>query len=100
MSETTGTTGTTGTAGSTAGTTRTTDVTGALVGLVERVTGLPGLSPASRFQQLENWTSLAALRLLTDVEDAFGVQLDLRTYFAVADVAGLGGLVTAALADR
>ncbi|MEU9075087.1 phosphopantetheine-binding protein [Kitasatospora sp. NPDC048538] len=99
MSETTGTTGTTGTAGST-GTTRTADVTGALVGLVERVTGLPGLSPASRFQQLENWTSLAALRLLTDVEDAFGVQLDLRTYFAVADVAGLGGLVTAALADR
>ncbi|MER7753818.1 acyl carrier protein [Kitasatospora sp. NPDC097643] len=76
------------------------DVTGRLVGLVEQVTELPGLTTESRFQNLDNWTSLAALRLLTDIEDTFGVQLDLRAYFAIADIDQLSELVTSALAAR
>jgi acyl carrier protein len=76
------------------------DLTGTLVGLVELVIDKPGLSPASKFHSLDKWTSLAALRLLTDIETAFGIQLDLRAYFAVTDVDQLSALVTAALTDR
>lgn len=76
------------------------DVTGTLVGLVERVIEKPDISPASKFQGLDNWTSLAALRLLTDIENAFGVQLDLRAYLAVTDVGQLSDLVSTALTDR
>lgn len=76
------------------------DVTGTLVDLVERVTENPGITLGSKFEGLGNWTSLAALRLLTDIEAAFGVQLDLRTYFKVVDVGQLSALVSATLAER
>ncbi|WP_329101285.1 acyl carrier protein [Micromonospora sp. NBC_01699] len=76
------------------------DVTGTVVGLVERVTESPDISPASSFHSLADWTSLAALRLLTEIEDEFGVQLDLRTYLAVNDVGQLSDLVSTALGDR
>lgn len=76
------------------------DVTGTLVGLVEQITERPDISPASRFYSLGNWTSLAALRLLTDIEDVFGVRLDLREYLAVTEVGQLSDLVTTALGDR
>ncbi|MEV4413090.1 acyl carrier protein [Catellatospora sp. NPDC049609] len=76
------------------------DVTGTVVGLVERVTELPDISAESRFHNLANWTSLSALRLLTDIEDEFGVQLDLRSYLAVNDVGQLSDLVSTALGDR
>lgn len=74
------------------------DVTVDLVDLVERITEVPEITPSSRFETLGNWTSLAALRLLADIEDHFGVQLDLRTYFRTADVGQLSTLVTEALA--
>ncbi|RSM43812.1 acyl carrier protein [Amycolatopsis balhimycina DSM 5908] len=73
------------------------DVTGTLVGLVEGVTDNPEISAFSKFESLGNWTSLAALRLLTQIESTFGVSLDLRAYFKVADVAELSTLVSAAV---
>jgi acyl carrier protein len=76
------------------------DITSTLVDLVERVTELPGIAPSSRFETLGNWTSLSALRLLTDIEDRFGVRLDLRAYFAVADVDQLSTLVSSTMVGR
>ena len=74
------------------------DVTGTLVGLVERVTDNAEITVLSKFESLGNWTSLAALRLLTQIESTFGVSLDLRSYFKVADVGELSTLVSAAVA--
>jgi acyl carrier protein len=76
------------------------EVTGAVVELVERVTEKPDITEGSKFESMDNWTSLAALRLLTDIEDAFGVQLDLRAYFAVTDVGQLSSLITNTLDGR
>ncbi|MFD6156421.1 phosphopantetheine-binding protein [Nocardia sp. NPDC060256] len=76
------------------------DITVDLVDLVERVTEHPGITTALKFESLDNWTSLVALRLLTDIEDAFGVQLDLRAYLAVTDVGQLSALVSDTLAVR
>jgi acyl carrier protein len=77
------------------------DVTATLADLIERTTGIPAeeIGPTSRFTGMGNWTSLAALQLLTRIEDHFGVKLDLRAYFALADVAGLSSLVGAASRD-
>lgn len=63
--------------------------------LVEQVAEVPAerLAPASRFESLDNWTSLAALRLLTGIEDELGVRLDLRRYMAVTDIGGLVDLI-------
>jgi acyl carrier protein len=76
----------------------TADITGDLVDLVERITEVPEVTSSSRFDTLGNWTSLAALRLLADIEDHFGVKLDLRTYFSIADVGQLSTLVAEAVA--
>lgn len=78
------------------------DVAATIADLIERTTGIPAgeIEPASRFAGMGNWTSLAALQLLTRIEDHFGIKLDLRAYFAVADVAGLVSLVGAAPQDR
>jgi acyl carrier protein len=73
------------------------DVLATVVGLIEQVTDAPAgeIGPESRFDALENWTSFAALRLLTLVEEAFGVGLDFRAYFAAAQVEDLTSLVVA-----
>ncbi|OLF07371.1 hypothetical protein BLA60_27795 [Actinophytocola xinjiangensis] len=74
------------------------EITATLVDLVERVTENPDVTEHTRFEGLPNWVSLSALRLLADIEDEFGVRLDLRTYFAVSDVGQLSALVDTALA--
>ncbi|MFE4716785.1 acyl carrier protein [Streptomyces sp. NPDC056728] len=66
-----------------------------LVRVISAVTDAPAgtLTGASRFDELDNWSSLAALRLLTAVEDAFGVRLNLRTYLATETVDGLARMI-------
>jgi acyl carrier protein len=76
------------------------DITSTIVDLVEQVTEIPDIALSSRFETMGNWTSLSALRLLTDIEDRFGVKLDLRAYFATADVGQLSTLVSTAMAGR
>jgi acyl carrier protein len=72
------------------------DVTAPIIDLIGQVTDVPAadIGPASRFEDLTNWNSLAALALLTAVEDRFGVKLDLRAYFAVTEVRELASLVS------
>ncbi|MEU5695020.1 acyl carrier protein [Actinosynnema sp. NPDC020468] len=67
------------------------DVHDGVVELIGRVTDLPAdrLGADVRFADLGDWTSYTALRLLTALEDRFGVRLDLERYFAVHDVGGL-----------
>jgi acyl carrier protein len=69
----------------------------AVLALVAQVTDAPAdtLSAGSRFEALDTWNSLIALRLLTLVEDRFGVRVDIRAYFGTPDVAGLAALVAA-----
>jgi|GraSoiStandDraft_11_1057310.scaffolds.fasta_scaffold1416918_1 acyl carrier protein len=47
------------------------------------------VGPDARLAALGNWSSLAALRLLTTIEDSLGVWLDLREYLAVETVGEL-----------
>lgn len=47
----------------------------------------------ARFESLPTWTSLTALRLLTELEDRFGHRLDLREYLAVRTVGELVDLL-------
>jgi acyl carrier protein len=63
--------------------------------LVGQVADLPAdsLCATSRFTGLGNWSSLAALRLLTLIEERLQVRLDLREYFATTDLGGLAALV-------
>jgi acyl carrier protein len=65
--------------------------------LVARAVDAPpaGVDAATRFEQVANWSSLAALSLLTNLESRFGVTLDLREYFQVETVGELAGLVQA-----
>jgi acyl carrier protein len=74
------------------------DLSADVIGLVETVTdAAPGsLRAQSRFDGLENWDSMRALRLFTAIEQRLGVRLDLRAYLKTADVAGLVELVAAA----
>jgi acyl carrier protein len=54
------------------------------------------VTPQSRFDSLDNWTSLTALRLLTMIEQRWGVAFDLRRYFAVETVGELAEQLEAA----
>lgn len=73
------------------------DLCGEVIGLVTQVTDAPPgvVSDHSRFDQLGNWDSLAAVRLLNAIEAHLGLRLDLRDYFSVTDVAQLVSLVSA-----
>jgi acyl carrier protein len=70
-----------------------------LVEVISSVTDAPArtLTGSSRFDELDNWSSLAALRLLTAVEDAFGVRLNLRAYLATETVDGLARMIATSL---
>jgi acyl carrier protein len=48
---------------------------------------------SSRFEQLAEWGSMAALRLLAQVEPRWGVRLDLRRYLATETVAELADVI-------
>jgi len=63
--------------------------------LVAQVADVPadGLDARSRFTGFAHWSSLAALRLLTLIEERLQVRLDLREYFATEDLGGLTALV-------
>jgi len=78
------------------------DVHVIVTGLIEQVTDVPAeeITADTRFDGLDNWTSFAALRLLTLVEEAFGIGLDFRTYFAAARVGDLASLVMAARVEE
>jgi acyl carrier protein len=70
-----------------------------LTQLIAEVCDLPaaGVGPDDRFADLGNWGSMTALRLLTAIEEAFGIHLDLRRYLAMETVRELTELVTAEL---
>jgi acyl carrier protein len=69
-----------------------------VIRLVTRITRVPvdQIEPDSRFDTLGNWTSMAALRLLSAVEQSFGLRLDLREYMAIQTVAGLAQTISKA----
>jgi acyl carrier protein len=54
-----------------------------------------GLTLGTFFTDLPGWSSLTALRLLGDVEETFGIRLDLRRYLAITTVGELIATVTA-----
>ncbi|MGX7829155.1 acyl carrier protein [Actinokineospora sp. 24-640] len=68
--------------------------------LLSQVTDHPAADIAadSRFDALPDWSSYAALRLLTGIEQHFGVRLNLQRYFAIKDVGALAAAITAARA--
>ncbi|MER6331978.1 acyl carrier protein [Streptomyces sp. NPDC001034] len=74
----------------------------ALAEVISGVTDVPAgqLTGDTRFDALGHWNSFAALRLLTAVEEHFGVKLDLRTYLGTETVDGLAGLIDAAADGR
>jgi acyl carrier protein len=67
-----------------------------LVPMVAEVsrTGPHEVTGSSRFEQLAEWGSMAALRLLAQVEPRWGVRLDQRRYLAIETVAELADVIT------
>ncbi len=67
--------------------------------VIGQVTDLPAerISSESRFESFNEWTSYAALRLLSGIEQRFGVRLNLQEYFSIKDVGGLVDAVSGAL---
>jgi acyl carrier protein len=62
-----------------------------LLELIENITEQPAdsLDRETRFDSLGNWSSTAAIRLLTKVEDTLGVDLELPKYLSVKTVGEL-----------
>ncbi|MEV6235289.1 hypothetical protein [Lentzea sp. NPDC051838] len=69
------------------------DVLTDLVPLVAEVSRTSEVTGESRFEQLAEWSSMAALRLLAQVEPRWNVRLDLRRYLATETVAELAGVI-------
>lgn len=67
-----------------------------LLALVVRATKADSdaVSAQTRFEEIPEWSSLRALRLLAAVEAEFDVQLDLREYLLLETVAQLSALIT------
>ncbi|MFF6806030.1 phosphopantetheine-binding protein [Streptomyces sp. NPDC012616] len=76
------------------------DDTGLLSSLLAEATGLPAghFAADTRFESVEGWGSLTALRLLVRLEALTGVELDLRRYLACETVGELTGLLHSAQA--
>jgi acyl carrier protein len=56
----------------------------------------PGtINPEGRFEEFGNWSSLAALRLLSMIEQHLGVTFDLREYVQIETVDALAAAVRA-----
>ncbi|MEV5612327.1 acyl carrier protein [Streptomyces sp. NPDC052225] len=74
----------------------------ALAQVISTVTDVPAgqLTGDTRFDSLGHWNSFAALRLLTAVEEHYGIKLDLRTYLGTETVDGLAALIAAANPER
>ncbi|MFI6921163.1 acyl carrier protein [Nonomuraea spiralis] len=66
-----------------------------LIAQTTRERGRP-ITGESRFEGLGNWSSLAALRLLTLIEQRWGVTFDLRAYLAIETVGDLAEAIKAA----
>jgi acyl carrier protein len=66
-----------------------------LAELIEDVTEVPAtdITSDTRFDGLGSWSSLAALRLHTKIEDSMGVWLDLHSYLGMKTVGELGEAV-------
>ena len=64
--------------------------------LLARVMGCgdAGIMQAVRFAELEDWSSLTALRLLAAVESYYKIKIDLRSYIATEDIESLAALVS------
>jgi acyl carrier protein len=54
----------------------------------------------TRFDALPEWSSLAAIRLLTMIEESFGLRFDLREYLSATTVGELVTLVTGDATSR
>jgi acyl carrier protein len=68
-----------------------------LTRLVAEVGDLPEsrVVPDLRFTDLNRWGSLAALRLLTAIEETFDIHLDLRRYLVIETVGELSEMIAA-----
>ncbi len=66
-----------------------------LADLIREIAGEPVTDIASdtRLSALDNWTSLAGLRLLSSIESDLGVWLDLRDYLAAETVGDIDAMV-------
>ncbi|GHB09616.1 MULTISPECIES: acyl carrier protein [Streptomyces] len=78
------------------------DVMSTLPGLVARVTRHPAdeITADSRFSGLGRWGSLVAVRLLANIEQTYGVRLDLRDYLKIGTVGELADEISRHLAAR
>ncbi|MER5556896.1 acyl carrier protein [Streptomyces sp. NPDC002793] len=78
------------------------DVMTTLPGLVSRVSRHPAdkITADSRFVGLGRWGSLVAVRLLANIEQTYGVRLDLRRYMKIETVGELAAEITRHLAAR
>lgn len=56
------------------------------------------LTDASRFDEIDGWSSVAALALMVELEDRWPLALDLRAFMAVQTVGELVELVSRDLA--
>lgn len=70
------------------------DVLTEVTRLVSRMTRTPDLTPDSRFDTLENWTSLTALRLFAMIEQHWHMTLNLHDYLAIQTLEDLADTIT------
>lgn len=71
------------------------DLAAEITAMIARVTdcAAPGLGAESRFEDIDGWSSMAALSLMVGLEQDLPVKLDLRTFMSVQTVGELTSLV-------
>ncbi|MFF0723822.1 acyl carrier protein [Streptomyces sp. CMB-StM0423] len=67
--------------------------------MIAPITGLDpdGLTAESRFEEIDEWSSLKALSLMVNLEQDLPIKLDLRRFMAVHTVGELAALVAEGL---
>ncbi|MFG1811838.1 acyl carrier protein [Streptomyces sp. NPDC049040] len=75
------------------------DLTTRITGMIAPITGLDpaDLTAGSRFEDIDEWSSLKALSLMVDLEQELPIKLDLRRFMSVRTVGELVALVAEGL---
>jgi acyl carrier protein len=75
------------------------DLAAQITAMVASITDLDpaDLTAESRFEDIEDWSSLKALALMVDVEQDLPIKLDLRRFMAVRTLGELNALIAVGL---
>lgn len=82
--------------------TSTNEITAAITGIAAAELGVPeaNLDPGADLRAIEGIDSVKVLRMITTIEQRYGIELPDEDVFSLTTIAGVASAVRAALAER